>query len=182
MLSNDCINSAAAGRGRGEAMYSNDNGLYLLTADNPTPVLADQEPNARIEPWGPDNYAFTVRLQSGLLATYGSDDMDHQVSPVPASADGVNVAMYGAIWGWTSQDAGNPGAWITGPGVDIGRIFDGKASFPAWDPHNNLMFFAPQDAGGYDIYLTTFDAHYTDLYKVNYIDADVNNVVWLGPR
>jgi hypothetical protein len=96
--------------------------------------------------------------------------------------DDQNVAEYGAIWGWTSQNLADPGVWITGPGVDIGRIFNGPARFPAWSPNNNLLFFAVNDAGGYDIYITTFDSHYTDLHQVNHIDADVNSVVWLGPR
>ena len=190
VLNEDCFTSASASGWLGAALFSNDSGLYMLTADNPAPVPVSQEADARIDPWGPNDYVFTVRFKSGLLATFGPGDIDHQVSPVtePSGAGASNasndldVAMYGAIWGWTSQDPAQPGAWITGPGVEIGQIYPGKARFPAWDPHNNLLFFALADTGGYDIYLTTFNAHYTDLYKVNHIDADVNNVVWLGPR
>jgi hypothetical protein len=108
--------------------------------------------------------------------------MEHQVSPVSASSGDLQVAMYGLIWGWTSQDAAQPGAWISGPGVEIGQIYPGKARCPAWDLHNNLLFFALADTGGYDLYRITFDSHYTDLSRVNHLDADVNNVVWLGPR
>ena len=182
LLIDGCITSAAANGGRGAAMFSTDSGLYLLTAEAPVPAKFSQEANARIKPWGPDDYVFTVQFENGGLATYGTSDIEHQVSPVSAASGDLEVAMYGLIWGWTSQDAAQPGAWIRGPGVDIGQIFTGKARCPAWDTHNNLLFFAPSDSGGYDLHLTTFDAHYTDLYKVNHIDVDVNNVVWLGPR
>jgi hypothetical protein len=189
MLNDGCITSASASGGLGAALFSNDSGLYMLTSDNPQPVQVSQEPNARIDPWGPDDYVFTVRFDGGLLATFGPGDYDHQVSPVTAPAgpsllpyDIADVAEYGVIWGWTSQNPSQPGAWITGPGVEIGQIYPGAARFPAWDPHNNLLFFALTESGGYDIYLTTFDAHYTDLNNVNHLDADINNVVWLGPR
>ena len=189
MLNDGCITSASASGEHSEALFSNDSGLYLLTADNPKPVSVSQEPKARIDPWGPDDYVFKVRFENGLLATFGSGDIDHQVSPVTAPAGGSltplddqNVAMYGAIWGWTSQNSAQPGAWITGPGVEIGQIYPGLARFPAWTPDNNLLFFAQADAGGYNIYLTTFDAHYTDLFNVNHLSAEVNNVGWLGPR
>jgi hypothetical protein len=189
MLNDGCITSASASGGSGAALFSNDSGLYMLTSDNPQPVQVSQEPNARIDPWGPDDYVFTVRFDGGLLATFGPGNYDHQVSPVTAPAapsllpyDIADVAEYGVIWGWTSQNPSQPGAWITGPGAEIGQIYPGAARFPAWDPHNNLLFFALAESGGYDIYLTTFDAHYTDLNNVNHLDADINNVVWLGPR
>ena len=189
MLNDGCISSAAASGGLGAAIFSNDSGLYMLTSDNPQPVQVSQEPNARIDPWGPDDYVFTARFDGGLLATFGPGSYDHQVSPVTAPAgpsllpyDIADVAEYGAIWGWTSQNPAQPGAWITGPGVEIGQIYPGAARFPAWDPHNNLLFFALSESGGYDIYLTTFDAHYTDLNNVNHLDANVNSVIWLGPR
>ena len=182
LLNDGCIISAAANGGRGAAMFSTDSGLYLLTADAPTPVKVSQADLARIQPWGPDDYVFTVHFEAGITATYGTSDIEHQVSPVSVASRDLELAMYGLIWGWTSQDAAQPGAWISGPGVEIGQIYTGKAICPAWDLHNNLLFFAQSDSGGYDLQLTTFDAHYTDLYTVNHIDADVSNVVWLGPR
>jgi hypothetical protein len=64
--------------------------------------------------------------------------------------------------------------------MDIGQIFTGDACTPIWDPHNNLLFFAPESGGGYSIYRTTFDAYYQDLSAVAFINAPVLYVNWLG--
>jgi len=187
VLSQGCVSSAAATGFRNAAMFSNDTGTYLLTAEARTPVRVSPEKNALIHPWGPDDYVFRVHFSSGQIATFGAGTYDTQISPVTAAAstnlpfDEQDVAMYGAIWGWTSQNHNQPGAWITGPGLEIGRIYDAPARFPAWSPDNNLLFFA-QLEGGYDLYIITFDSHYTDLHVVNHLDADINSVVWLGPR
>jgi len=182
MLNDGCVTSAAASGWLGASMFSNDKGLYMLTTDNPVAVQVSQEANARIDPWGPDDYVFTVQFENGGFATFGPGSIDHQVSPVNAASGDLEMAMYGAIWGWTSRDSAQPGAWISGPGVEIGQIFHGKARSPAWDPHNNLLFFALADTGGFDLYRTTFNSHYTDLSKVNHLDEDVKAVVWLGSR
>jgi hypothetical protein len=188
MLNDGCVTAASANGFRNAAVFANDNGLYLLTADAPTPVQVSQNPVAYIDRWGTDDHTFKVRFQGGQIATFGAGTYDTQLSPVslPSSStlpyDDQNVAEYGAIWGWTSQNLADPGAWITGPGVDIGRIFNGPARFPAWSPANNLLFFAVNAAGGYDVYIITFDSHYTDLHQVNHLDTDVNSVVWLGSR
>ena len=127
MLNQECFISAAANSRRGESLFANSSGLYLLTADNRKPILVSQDPVARIDPWRPDNDIFKVYFENGGIATFGSSDMDHQVSPVHAPSENLDVAIYGAIWGWTSKDESRPGAWISGPGVEIGQIFTGKA-------------------------------------------------------
>jgi hypothetical protein len=180
MLNEECFISAAASGWRGEALFANSSGLYLLTAEARTPVSVSQDPVAHIDPWGPDDYLFTARFENGGIATFGSGNMDYQVSPINAPSGNLEVAMYGAIWGWTSNAGGQPGAWITGPGVEIGQIFPGKARLPIWDLHNNLLFFAPEGGGGYSIYRTTFDAYYQDLSAVASINAEVLAVTWLG--
>ena len=182
MLNEGCIDSAAASAWSAAAIFSNETGLYMLTAGSPAPVQVSQEANARILPRGPDDYVFTVQFENGSLATYGNDEMEHQVSPVSGTSGELEVAMYGLIWGWTSRNSAQPGAWISGPGVEIGQIFQGTARAPAWDLHNNLLFFAQADSGGLDLYRTTFENHYTDLSTVNHLDADVDKVVWLGAR
>ena len=106
--------------------------------------------------------------------------MDHQVSPVEADSGSLEVAMYGWIWSWTSGDDSQPGVWITGPGIEIGQIFDRAARLPIWDKDSNLLFFAAVDGNGYDLYRTTFEAYYRDLAVVDFIDADVRVVTWLG--
>ena len=180
MLNQDCFISAAANSRRGEALFANGNGLYLLTADNRKPILVSQDPVTRIDPWRSDDDTFKVRFENGGIATFGSSDMDHQVSPVQAPSENLDVAIYGAIWGWTSKDDSQPGAWISGPGVEIGQIFTAKARLPIWDTHNNLLFFVHTGGSGYSLYRTTFDSYYRDLSVVASIDGEVQAVTWLG--
>lgn len=183
MLNKDCFISATVNSRRGEVLFANATGLYLLTANNRKPVLVSQEPVIRIDPWEPYNDIFIVRFENGGIATFGSSDMDHQISPIHTLSENLDVATYGAIWGWTSNDDSHPGAWISGPGVEIGQIFTGKARLPIWDPHNNLFFFSPKDgSGGYSLYRTTFDSHYQNLSAVASIDGEVQTVTWLGVR
>jgi hypothetical protein len=188
VLQKDCVTSASASGWKGAGMYSDDTGTYLFSADDRIPKKVDERGKAMIKVWGPDDQAFTVRFDDASLATFGMSEFDHQVSPITAPPDSsmlpfdqTQVAMYGAIWGWTSRIPAQPGAWITGPGIEIGQVFDRPARFPSWSPDNNLLFFAPLE-GGYDLYLTTFDSHYTDLQVVNHLDADIIGVVWAGTQ
>jgi hypothetical protein len=180
MLNEDCFTSAAAESGRGAAIFANTSGLYLLTAEDRTPVRVSQEKVAWILPVEPGEYFFKVPFVSGSLATYGTSEMDYQVSPVEEDSGRLYVAMYGWIWGWTSEGDSHPGVWITGPGVEIGQIFNRGARLPIWDKHNNLLFFASKGGSGYDLYRTTFDSYYRDLEMVGSIDAEVIRVAWLG--
>ena len=107
MLNDGCISSAAANGGRGAAMFTNDSGLYMLTAEAPAPVQVSQEPGARIDPWGPDDYVFTVRFENGGIATYGTGDMEHQVSPVSAPPR--------EVWRWPCTASSGAGPARTPP-------------------------------------------------------------------
>ncbi len=182
VLNEDCFNSASAAHvGIGSALYSNASGIYMLTTDERTPTQVSTAGDAFIDPRQAGDQVFTVRFEGGGMATFGNiSDFDHQVSPVKAQPNEMDLAEYGAIWGWTSLDASQPGAWITGPGVEFGQIFDAPASHPIWSEHNNLLFFAGQDSGSQAIYLTTFDNFYQDLHQVNTIDAQPIEVAWLG--
>jgi hypothetical protein len=91
----------------------------------------------------------------------------------------LDVAVYGAIWAWTSRDETQPGVWITGPGLDIGQIYTGKAVRPIWDLHNNLIFFALVEGGGDSIYRTTFANHYQDLAVIGSINLQWRDVTWI---
>ena len=179
MLNEDCFTSAAADSGRGAAIFANTSGLYLLTAEDQAPVRIDQGEVANIDSVEPGEYFFTVQFTNGF-ATYGTSEMDYQLAPIEADPGSLDVAMYGWIWGWTSEMDFQPGVWITGPGIEIGKIFDGSARLPIWDQHNNLLFFASQDGSGYNLYRTTFDSYYRDLAVVGSIDAEVIRVAWLG--
>jgi hypothetical protein len=180
MLNKDCFISAAVNSRRGEALFANSSGLFLLTADNLKSILVSQDSVTGIDPWRSYNDNFTVRFENGGIATFGSSDMDHQVSPVQVPSENLDVATYGAIWGWTSQDDSQSGVWISGPGVEIGQIFTDKARLPIWDPHNNLLFFVPTGGSEYSIYRTTFDSHYQDLSAVASVNGQVQAVTWLG--
>jgi hypothetical protein len=180
ILSEDWIISAAVDSWRGAVMFANTSGLYLLTAEDRAPVRISQEEVDRIGPVEPGEYFFKVLFESGSFATYGTSEYDHQVSPIEKNTFSSEVAMYGYIWGWTSEDNNHPGVWITGPGLEIGQIFNGRARSPIWDKHNNLLFFAPNGGNGYDLYRSTFDSYYQEMAVVGSIDAKVLGVAWLG--
>jgi len=181
MLTEDCLTGTAVSSGWG-AIFADTSGLYLLTPEDHTPELVSQEAVAWINPMSPEDRVFTVRFENNSTATYGSGDNDHQVSPVTPGPGSIFVAEYGLIWGWTSEHEDQPGAWITGPGIEIGQIFDGDARLPIWDGNNNLLFFAASEGGGYDLYRVTFDTHFQDLQAVVYLDALPFYVTWLGGR
>lgn len=188
VINDGCVTAASVNQLRSSAMFSNDGGLFLFSADNLTPTLVSQEKNVFIEPSAPADQVFTVHYENGLIATFGSGTYDDQSSPVTAISNGYtpfddqDVAEYGAIWVWTSQNQDQPGVWITGPGLQVGQIFSAAALLPAWDAHNNLLFFAVSASGGFDLYRTTFDAYYTDLANIVHIQADINSIAWLGPQ
>jgi len=188
MLEEECFISATANSWQhGAVLFANSSGLHLFTADDRELVPVSQEPVGRIDPWNLEDSLFTVRFKNGDIATFGSfgsglAEYEHQVSPVNAPIRDHDVAAYGAIWGWTSMDDNQPGAWISGPGMEKGQIFEGKATLPIWDSDNNLLFFAPE-GDGYSIYRTTFDTFYQDLSVVGFISAkNVQSVTWLGFR
>lgn len=161
-------------------LYSTDDGLYIVSAQDLTPTLVSSEPVSRIEVGAGVQSFYAVYHQDGKLATYGLSDMDHMVSPITTLTARQEVATYALIWGWTTENESNPGVWISGPGLEIGMIFNGYARLPIWDPHNNLIFFARLQGGGYDIYRTTFERFYQDMTLVNSIPGDLQSVAWLG--
>lgn len=182
MLEAGCINAAAVSNRMGAVLFSNADGLFLYSLENPEPVQVAQEPNAWIERVLPGERLFTVRFDLGGVLTYGTGEYDTQASPVNVESGLLDVAEYGVIWAWTSQDEQQPGAWINGPGIEIGQIFTGKASRPVWDLENNLIFFAPDGMGGNDIYGTSFWGHYQDLTRINHIDANILDAGWIGQQ
>jgi hypothetical protein len=180
MLEEGCFLYAEADGWFNDAIFATTSGLYFVTTDNLTPTQISTEQVSRIDPLGPQDYAFKVRFENGGMATFGATEYDYQVSPATVPSGSLDVAMYGAIWGWTSMDETQPGVWITGPGLEIGQVFNQQARLPIWDPHNNLLFFSPGEGGGYRIFRTTFDAYYQDLTVVDTIDAPIFYVTWLG--
>jgi hypothetical protein len=184
MLHEGCYHSAVVNNRRGEVIFASEEGLYLVTKEAREPVQVSTEPVNRIDPWRPANDLINVYFKDGSLATFGGyGDLDHQVSPVKISSGSLDVATYGLIWGWTSTGEDQPGAWITGPGMEIGQIYSGKARAPIWDLDNNLLFFARGEGEVYSLYRTTFEAFYEDLSEVASLEANfIQSVAWLGAR
>jgi hypothetical protein len=123
---------------------------------------------------------FEVDFQGGNLTTYQSDGIHREDEPAGLSSAGrgfTNVTMYGAIWAWTANSSNLSGVWITGPGLELPRIFTGRAVAPLWDPHNNLTFFS-----GSSLYRVTFDSHYTDVGPVANVSGDIMDAAWVGTK
>ncbi len=163
----------------GAVLFSQATGLYLLPSNQtqPTQLSGSQVASVR---WIPDSSMFEVEFHNGSLATFLSDGSHRQDAPAALSSaefGSINVAMYGAIWGWTKSGGDTQGAWINGPGLDIPQIFSGPAVAPLWDPHNNLTFFSEST-----LYRVTFDSHYTDLGPVANVSGDVVDASWVGTK
>jgi hypothetical protein len=180
MVYADCFNSAAVDGNWGVMLYSNENGIYKLTAEDPNPIQVGAAGDGYIDHHYPGEQEFTVRYTNGGIATFDNiGAYDNQDSPAKVKSYELDVAVYGMIWGWTSRNEAYPGAWITGPGVDIGRIYNGQATLPIWSEDNNLLFFGIENAV-YTLYLTSFDSWYTDLHAVNFLESDPIRAAWLG--
>jgi hypothetical protein len=182
MLNEGWMLAVAVDSWRGALIYANPSGLFLLTSPDETPVLISQKEVEWIPPPNPGEYFFKVFFMDGSLATYGTSDYDHAVSPntVLTGTGGQDVSLWGWIWCWTSDAEAEPGAWVTGPGAEVGRIFDDRANFPIWDQDSNLFFFGVEGVNAFRLYRATFDAFYSDLTEVGFIDAALRSVGWLG--
>jgi hypothetical protein len=160
----------------GAVMFNQSLGLSILLSNQTVPIKLSSK-QAREIRWIRDSSLFEVVFEDGSLATYQSDG--NQPESAPAELTGArlgtsDVSMYGLIWGWTLNDEAS-GVWITGPGLNFPRIFNGPAVAPLWAPHNDLTFFS----GGI-LYRTTFDAYYSDLTAVANLPAEVTEAAWVG--
>jgi hypothetical protein len=182
MLNENWMLAAEADSWRFAVIYADPSGLFLLTSLDETPVHLSQQEVEWIPPVNPGEYFFKVYFTDGSLATYGTSEYDHAVSPtnVMMGTGGQDVSVWGWIWLWTSDAETEPGAWVTGPGADVGRIFDDRAAFPMWDQDSNLFFFGVEGVNAFRLYHATFDAFYSDLMEVGFINAAVRSVGWLG--
>jgi len=154
--------------------------LVILTDEARTPLQVSSEPGMYIKPWEEHDCTFNLKYENGGIATYNTVSSDgFTASPVEFRGYQQDVAMYGAIWAWTSESDDQPGTWITGPGLDIGQIYTGKARAPIWSDDNNLIFFGWEEGGGMVLFLTTFSGYYQDLMPVGLINAFVLDVGWI---
>jgi WD40 repeat protein len=169
-LNKDCFQQAAISElgdiliGNGETINLIKNGSSIAK-----PVIEGQ---ANQLLWSQDSTAFIVRYGDGQLMTYV--DNQGEVYQEKAPQSGLqSVATYGAIWAWSSYDEQQPGVWISGPGLDTQQIYEGRAYAPAWDPHNNLLFF-----GENQIYHASYPA-YMDVAGVAIFEESVQEVKWV---
>jgi hypothetical protein len=182
VLSEGSLRAVAVDSWRGTVIYADPSGLFQLTSPDETPVQISQKEVEWIPPVEPGEYFIKVYFTDGSLATYGNSDYDHAVSPntVTMGSGGQDVSVWGWIWCWTSDAEAEPGAWVTGPGADVGRIFNDPAAFPIWNQDSNLFFFEVEGVNAFRLYRATFDAFYNDLTAVGLIDAALRSVGWLG--
>ena len=163
----------------GTVFFGDTTGLYLQASNQTTPNLLSGNTVDSVN-WDRESNMFVVKFRDGGLATFQDDGSAREDAPAALSTKGyatINVAMYGLIWGWTSNGGDTPGAWISGPGLDIPQLTNQPAIAPLWDPHNNLTFFR-----GTSLYRVTFDSHYTDLAAVTDVSGDVQEAAWVGAK
>lgn len=169
----------------GAIFYGKEDGLYVLSASSTEPQKLTDEQVSRSNSsssirwqseWGG---LFVVQFKNGNLSTFMFDSSegrwDRQDAPFNPSSGTLDVSCYGLIWGWTKKDGKSGGAWISGPGVEIGQIVQEPAAFPVWNIDNDLLFFV-----GQDLYRSTFQQWYTDTAPITSLSSDVLEVAWLG--
>ena len=162
----------------GAVMYCKDDGLYLLHSgeSQAEKISGDM---AKFLYWIPQGSMFQVVFQNNKVITYEASGSNPQESPIPVPS---GLAMYGAIYAWTTLDNDKEGIWISGPGLEPRQVFSGPASYPVWDRENNLFFFSWLQGGELDLYRSTFDFWYSDPTPVAILAGHVGEATWVGIR
>jgi len=176
-----CFRTAASGRWGGAksnaVMFGKEDGLYLLPSDSSeTQKLSDKQVESIR--WDQAGYMFVVKYDDGSLSTYYSSDGQHEDAPAQAE----EVSMFGIIWAWTNKYGEIPGVWISGPGINIGQIFNGQASAPIWNSDDNTLFFFSGSEIGTDLYRATFPNYYNDTTLVARLTGTIQGVTWAGNK
>lgn len=172
-----CFRSAAAGKDlqSNAVMFGKEDGLYLLPADGIEPQKLSDNQVDYIK-WDQSGDMFVVYYNDGSISTFYSADGSHEDAPAQVQ----DVTMYGIIWAWTSYGGDLPGVWISGPGMEIGQIYDGKANAPIWSFNDNTLFFFSVSELGSDLYRATFSNYYNDAASVARLTGNVQGVAWVG--
>ena len=89
--------------------------------------------------------------------------------------------MFGLIYAWTNYDGETPGVWISGPGMELGRVFTDPAYAPVWDQDDNSLFFFINGGGSWDLVRLTFPA-YNDPTPVAHLSSNAYDVIWVGMK
>jgi hypothetical protein len=181
VIDEGCIIDAAADAGGPRVVFANETGLYTCyyaSGHSLCPYPLDQRRVTDIELMrktftGSRDATYAMTFESGGMAIFGPE---YQASPVNAPSMDVAVASDSA---WTSEDVTQPGVWVSSPNIGTQQIFSESARLPIWGPVQNLLFLAPDETDGYNLYLARFSASYVDdLSVVNYIPAEVYTMVW----
>jgi hypothetical protein len=179
VLQEGCFNLAETGHwgdaNLNEVMFSTEDGLYLVPADGVEAQKVSDKQVISIR-WDQEGSMFVVKFKDGSITTYYSSDGSYEESPTQVQ----DVTMYGMIWAWSNNGAELPGVWISGPGIDLGQIFDKLAYDPIWNYNDNSLFFFSGNDPGTDLYKATFNNYYNDATAVGYLTGDVQGVHWLG--
>jgi len=179
VLQAGCSSAAATGKwgdaNSSAVMFSKDDGLYLLPADGAVPQKLSGDQVASIR-WDQAGYMFVVKYNDGSLTTFWASDGRQEAAPSTAQ----DVTMFGIIWAWTNNTGELPGVWISGPGIDLGQIFNGPAYAPIWNFDDNTLFFFSGSGDGTDLYRATFDNYYNDTASVAHLTGEVQGVTWVG--
>jgi len=182
VLVDETVNCAAvateASADPGAVMYCKDDGLYLLHSGESQAEKISGD-LVKFLYWIPQGSIFQVVFQNNKVITYEASGSNPQESPIPVPS---GVAMYGAIYAWTTLDSDKEGIWISGPGLEPRQVFSGPASYPVWDRENNLFFFSWLQGGELDLYRSTFDFWYSDPTPVAILAGYVGEVTWVGIR
>ena len=171
LLFKDCIYSVAISD-QGDIIYGDKQNINMIKngSNKAKPVILGQ---ANQLLWSQDSFAFIVRYDDGQLMTYVDNQGEVYQQKAPQSGSLSSVATYGLIWAWSYYDKKQPGVWISGPGLETKQIYQNKAYAPAWNPHNNLLFF-----GENQIYHASFP-DYTDVNGVTTFEESVQEVKWM---
>jgi dipeptidyl aminopeptidase/acylaminoacyl peptidase len=180
VLQAGCSSAAAASEYWGDpnsntVMFSKDDGLYLWSANGAELQKLSGNQVAWIR-WERVGSMFVVKYKDGSMTTLYST-AGNLFEDAPAQAQ--DVTMFALIWAWTNNTGELPGVWISGPGIDLGQIFDGPAYAPIWNFDNTLFFFSGSGEGT-DLYRATFDNYYNDTASVGHLTGEVQGVTWVG--
>ena len=150
-------------------------GIYLIPAGQTQPQkLADDDASYVSYIKYPD-VMFRVSIYPKGWTTFTPTGSHREDGPAPVSTTYENVAQYGAIWAWASYDSNNPGLWISGPGIEMRKIFNDVADFPAWNQQDNtLLFFSKSD-----LYIAKFFDYVPQ--KVSQVTDEIWAINWLIP-
>jgi hypothetical protein len=124
-------------------------GTYLIPAGS-TDAQKVTDESAYAVYLSPDRYTFFANMESGVLISFyaGADgtgdnlnDAYHRQDSPVTTGNSITCAAFGMIWAWTSAEAEGSGVYISGPGIDLGQVFDQPAILPTWNHQDNTLYF-----------------------------------------